>query len=76
MKLTTRVRVVLTLCVALLILVAFAGTALAATPANDGAGQAYGQAHATCAQAGHLGGSANPGMHRGITGWTGDCPTQ
>ena len=42
--------------------------ALATGPA-DGAGQAFGQHHATMAQQGELDGAMNPGMHRGFSGW-------
>lgn len=40
-----------------------------ATNASDGAGQAFGQHHATMAQDGHLSGDMNPGMHQGFSGW-------
>ena len=67
-------RILLTLALAIVLLLAFAGTAFAQTPANDGVGQSFGEHHATCAQEGMLGQLENPGMHQGITGWSGVCP--
>ncbi len=58
---------------AVAILVVLAVPALAATPANNGVGQAYGQHHAAMAQAGELGKDMNPGHHRGVSGW--DMPS-
>jgi hypothetical protein len=40
-----------------------------AADASGGAGQAFGQHHATMAQDGHLGAEMNPGVHRGFSGW-------
>ena len=54
---------------AVAMLAVLAVPALAATPANNGAGQMYGEHHATMAQAGELGKDMNPGHHRGISGW-------
>jgi len=58
---------VLVLAVAMLAVLAV--PAFAATPANDGMGQMYGQHHAAMAQAGELGADMNPGHHRGMSGW-------
>jgi len=44
-------------------------TGALAANASDGAGQAYGQHHATMAQEGHIGADMNPGHHRGFSGW-------
>ncbi len=44
-------------------------TGALAAGASDGAGQAFGQHHATMAQQGDLGGAMNPGMHGGFSGW-------
>jgi hypothetical protein len=71
---TRRSRVVLTLALAIVLLLVFAGTALAQTPANDGWGQSFGQHHAACAQMGMLGKDMNPGTHLGLAGWEGTCP--
>jgi hypothetical protein len=54
---------------AVAMLAVLAVPALAATPANNGIGQLYGEHHATMAQAGALGKDMNPGHHRGTTGW-------
>jgi hypothetical protein len=59
---------------ALVLTVSLAGAALAATPASDGAGQAFGQHHADMAQQGGLGQDMNPGMHQGFTGWPPPVP--
>lgn len=61
----------LALVVAFVMLLAFAGVAMAAVPANGGGGLAFGDMHAQHAQDGMLGGSMNPGTHQGIYGWTG-----
>ena len=63
-----RTLIVLLLAIALLAILAV--PALATTPANDGAGQLFGQHHATMAQSGQLGQDMNPGVHQGISGWT------
>jgi hypothetical protein len=44
-------------------------SAALAANASGGAGQAFGQHHATMAQNGELGADMNPGMHRGFSGW-------
>ena len=71
---TRRYRIVLALALALVLVFVFAGTALAQTPANDGLGRSFGQHHAECARAGMLGQDMNPGMHQGLSGWSGVCP--
>jgi hypothetical protein len=63
-------RTLIVLLLAIALVAVLAVPALAATPANDGAGQLFGQHHATMAQAGQLGQDMNPGMHRGFSGWT------
>lgn len=74
MRFTLRSRLLVTFALALLLVLVFTATALALTPANDGAGQDFGQRHAACAQAGMLGQDMNPGMHRGVSGWREVCP--
>ena len=54
---------------AVAMLAVLAVPALAATPANNGVGQAYGDHISTEATAGVLGQDMNPGHHRGISGW-------
>jgi hypothetical protein len=54
---------------AVAMLAVLAVPALAATPANDGVGQAYGGHISAEAAAGMLGQDMNPGHHRGISGW-------
>jgi hypothetical protein len=63
---------------AAILVVAVAGSALAMVPANNGAGQAYGQHHAEMARMGMIGMdpatgiNMNPGQHhRGMSGWMG-----
>ena len=56
------------LALALLLVFALAGSALAAVPAN-GTGADFGLHHADMAQQGMLGKMMNPGMHQGIVGW-------
>ena len=67
-------RLVPIIILAIVLMLALSATALAATPANNGAGQAFGLHHAECAQAGMLGADMNPGKHRGMSGWMGPCP--
>ncbi len=59
----------LVIALALLLVFAFAGTALAATPASDGGGLLFGTHHAGMAQDPGLTGSMNPGVHQGIVNW-------
>jgi hypothetical protein len=59
------------LILALALTLGLGGAALAATPANDGAGRAFGQQHAEHAQQGMIGRDMNPGMHQGFSGWMG-----
>lgn len=61
----------LTVLLAFVLALSVASMALAATPANDGAGQAFGVHHAEHAQLGLIGQDTNPGMHQGFSGWMG-----
>ena len=62
---------ILILALALVLIFGLAGTAFAATPADDGAGQAFGLHHADHTQQGDIGQDLNPGMHEGFSGWMG-----
>ena len=61
----------LILVLALVLVFGLVGSALAATPANNGQGQDFGQHHAGMAQLGLIGKDMNPGMHQGFSGWDG-----
>ncbi len=62
---------ILMLALALVLVFGLAGTALAATPANNGAGEAFGLHHADHAQQDMIGEDMNPGIHEGFSGWMG-----
>jgi hypothetical protein len=51
--------------------IALAVAAPAFATGADGAGRDFGQHHAEMAQMGGIGGTMNPGMHRGFSGWMG-----
>lgn len=60
---------IVTLALALVLIFGLAGTGFAVTPADDGAGEAFGLHHADHAQQGQIRGDMNPGMHEGFSGW-------